>query len=145
IVLVSPHQFVFRVVDSIAIKMSIAVALLASPYLRRDLTDPWWGFSRPKDLITLPPDWVCSKVLLKQRNLAAQLSDPCADPNLSVVCLRLLHQGGEQLANGIVSTKASGGEWGMAFAQCEHVCAPFNQERDHFGAPLHARNMQGGV
>src|SRR5262249_48966455 len=89
--------------------------------------------------------WVCSELLLKQRNLAAQLSDPCADPNLSVVCLRLLHQGGEQLANGIVSTKASGGKWGMAFAQCEHVCAPFNQERDHFGAPLHARNMQGGV
>jgi len=61
------------------------------------------------------------------------------------VCLGLFHQVSEQLANGIVTTEASGGEWGIAFAQCEHVCAPINQELDHFSVPLHTRNMQGRI
>jgi hypothetical protein len=62
-----------------------------------------------------------------------------------LVRLGLFRQGSEQLANGIVTTEASGGEWGIAFAQCEHVCAPIDQELDHFRVPLHARNMQGRI
>jgi hypothetical protein len=41
-----------------------------------------------------------------------------------------------------MSAKTSGCKWSIAFAECKYVCAPIDQELDHFNVTLHAGNVQ---